>query len=91
MHLLFCAHLIGIFTFLRVLNLDIIFNLKFVGVPGLCNLFSFFYIQSLHNDCSYIKDVHPLFCTHFMIFFLIFGVLNLDIFSVKCYEGVLFV
>ena len=34
--------------------------------------------------CSYIEDVHLLFYAHFMNLFSIFGVLNLDIFSVKC-------
>ena len=36
-HLLFRAHLINIFTFLRVLNLGIFSRLKWVGVSGLCN------------------------------------------------------
>ena len=26
------------------------------------------YVQTLHNDCLHIEDVHLLFCTHFMIF-----------------------
>ena len=37
-HLLFCAHLINISTFLRILNLDTFFHPKGVGVSGLCNL-----------------------------------------------------
>ena len=45
----------------------------------ICNFqqFLFLYIQTLHNDCSYIEDVHILFCLHFMIFFFIFGGLEL--------------
>ena len=46
------------------------------GVPSLCNLllqkFSFLFIQTLQNDCSYIEDVHLLFCAHFIFFLLIF-------------------
>ena len=41
-------------------------------VPSLCNLllqkFSFFFIQTLPNDCTYIEDVHLLFCARFIIF-----------------------
>ena len=37
-HLLFCAHLINIFLFLRVLNLDIFSIGNAYWVPGLCNL-----------------------------------------------------
>ena len=59
-------------------------------MPSLCNLlrkqYLFFYIQTLHNDCSHIEDVHLLFYARFVnIFFIFFGVgggvLNLDIFS----------
>ena len=28
------------------------------------------YVQTLHNDCLHIEDVHLLFCTHFMIFYV---------------------
>ena len=28
------------------------------------------YAQTLHNDCLHIEDVHLLFCTHFMIFYV---------------------
>ena len=35
---LFCAHLINVFSFLRMLDLDIIFNQKYVGVSVVCNL-----------------------------------------------------
>ena len=59
---IFCAHLI---IFLGLLNLDIItstppleclhclfvYNLQFKPIP-------FLYIQTLHNDCSPIEDVH---------------------------------
>ena len=26
------------------------------------------YVQTLHNDCLHIENVHLLFCTHFKIF-----------------------
>ena len=46
-------------------------------MPSLCNLklqqYPFFYVQILHNDCSYIGDVHLLFYAHFMDIFFIFG------------------
>ena len=52
-------------------------------VSGLYNLklqqFSFLYIQSLHNDCSHIEDVHLLFCAHLIIFCYISWSVNLDI------------
>ena len=58
-------------NFLRVLNLDIV-----KGVPSLCNLklqqYSILYIQTLHNDCSHIEDVHLLFCARFIFFFFTF-------------------
>ena len=28
------------------------------------------YVQTLHNDCLHIEDVHHLFCTHFIIFYV---------------------
>ena len=28
------------------------------------------YVQTLHNDCLHIEDVHLLFCTHFMNFYV---------------------
>ena len=76
-----------------MLNLDIFPIQNAEGVSRLCNLkqFSFPNIQTLNNDCSYIEDVHLLFCTHFIILFFILGILNLDIFPVKCVEGVWFV
>ena len=87
MPLLFCAHLINIFTFLQVLNLGIFLSEIWVGVSGLCNQylqqFSFLYIQTLHYDCSYIEDVHLLFSIHFVNFFHFVG-LELRHFSVKC-------
>ena len=50
-------------------------------MSGLCNQllqqFSFHYIQTLHNDCSYIEDVHLLFCIHLMLFFFHFWGLEL--------------
>ena len=46
------------------------------GVHSLCNLylqqFSFLYIQILPNDCSYIEDVHLLFCAHLINIFSFF-------------------
>ena len=46
-------------------------------MPSLCNLelqqYSFFSIQTLHNDCSHIEDVPLLFYAHFMNIFLIYG------------------
>ena len=42
------------------------------GVSSLCNLqlqkFSFFFFQTLPNDCSHIEDVHLLFFAHFTFF-----------------------
>ena len=71
MYLLFCAHFI-FSNFLRVLNLDIFLIINGKGVPSLCNLklqqYSILYIQTLHNDCSHIEDVHLLFCARFIIF-----------------------
>ena len=59
-------------NFLRVLNLDIFSIINAKGVPSLCNLklqqYSILYIQTLHNDCSHIEDVHLLFCACFIIF-----------------------
>ena len=72
MHLLFCAHLIFFSNFLQVLNLDIFSIINAKGVPSLCNLkrkqYSILYIQTLHDDCSHIEDVHLLFCAHFNFF-----------------------
>ena len=63
------------------------------GVSGLCNLlllqFSFLYIQTLLNDCLYIKDVHLLFCAHLINIFLFLWVLNLDIFPSEMHRGCL--
>ena len=62
MHLIFCAHLI---IFLGMLNLDVIKStppLECLHFLFLCNLFfkqiSFLYIQTLHNNCSHIEDLH---------------------------------
>ena len=43
-HLLFCAHLINIFLFLGLLNLDILSIRNAKGVSCLCNLDSSSYI-----------------------------------------------
>ena len=66
------------------------------GVPSLCNLylhqFSFLYIQTLSNDCSYIEDVHLLFCAPLINIFSFLWVLNLrHFFLLKCIGGVRFV
>ena len=45
-------------------------------------VFFIFYVQTLHNDCSQIEDVHLLFCAHFMNFFSFLGMFN-DIFLSK--------
>ena len=56
-------------------------------MSGLCNLclqqFSLFYIQTLHNDCSHIEDVHLLFIQISYGFCSHVEVLNLDIVSLK--------
>ena len=56
-----------------MLNLDIFSIRNAKGVPSLCNLkleqYSILYIQTLHNDCSHIEDVHLLFYACFIIFF----------------------
>ena len=45
-------------------------------VCAICNSNSFHsFILKLHNDCSYIEEVHLLFCILFMIF--VFGGLEL--------------
>ena len=53
-------------------NLDIFSIINAKGEPSLCNLklqqYSILYIQTLHNDCSHIEDMHLLFCAHFIIF-----------------------
>ena len=66
------------------------------GVHSLCNLylqqFSFLYIQILPNDCSYIEDVHLLFCAHLISIFSFFtGVELRHFFHPNCVEGVRFV
>ena len=74
MHLLFCAHLINIFFYFGLLNLDIFPSEMLRGC--LVCVISFLYIQTLHFDCSHIEHVHPIFCAHLIIYF---GELNLDI------------
>ena len=67
------VHISFFSIFLRVLNLDIFSIINAKGVPSLCNLklqqYSILYIQTLHNDCSHIEDVHLLFCARFIILF----------------------
>ena len=59
-----------------MLNLDIFSIRNAKGVPSLCTLkleqYSILYIQTLHNDCSHIEDVHLLFCARFIFFFFTF-------------------
>ena len=92
MHLLFCGHFIFFSNFLWVLNLDIFSIINAKGVPSLCNLklqqCSILYIQTLHNDCVHIEDVHLLFCACF-IFFLTFltGVELRRFFLPRCLGG----
>ena len=70
-------HVSFFFTFLTGvelrLNLDIFSIINAKGVPSLCNLkleqYSILYIQTLHNDCSHIENVHHLFCACFIVFF----------------------
>ena len=45
------------------------------GVPSLCNLFNFLFIQTLINDCSHIEDLHLPFCAHLInVFSFLMGV-----------------
>ena len=43
-------------------------------MPSLCNLYlqqySLLYIQTLHDDCSHIENVHFPFCAHLINYFL---------------------
>ena len=62
MHLLFCAHLIILWG---LLNLEIIKStppMECLHRSFVCNLYLkqilILYIQTLHNDCSHIEDVH---------------------------------
>ena len=50
---------------------------------------SFLYIQTLHNDCSYIEDVHLLFCAHLINISHVYGCLTF--FSSEIGRGVWFV
>ena len=75
MHLLFCAGFIVFFTFLRGVELRNFSIRNAKGVPSLCSLklqqYSILNIQTLHNDCSHIENVHLLFCAGFIIFFTV--------------------
>ena len=77
LHLPVWAHLINIFQFLTGVELRHFFLPKCLGAPSVCNLelqkYSFLYIQTLHNDCSHIEDVHRLFNAHLTDIFFIFG------------------
>ena len=52
--------------------------------------FDFFYIQTLHNDCSYIEYVPPPFLCKFDKHFLIFRAVELKHFPSEMLRGVLF-
>ena len=76
-----------------MLNLDIFSIGNAKGVPSLFNLklqqYSFLYIQSLHNDCSHIEDVHLPFCAHLInIFLFLTGDELRYFFYLKCIVGV---
>ena len=47
-------------------------------MSSLCNLllnqYLFLYIQTLHNDCSHIEDMHLLFCEIVSLFYHFGGV-----------------
>ena len=64
-------------------------------MPSLCNQYiqQLLYIQTLHNVCSHMEDMHhlPPICAHFMSIFSSFWGLELRIFSVKFLDGVWFV
>ena len=74
----FCLHLINICHILRVLNLEIFFHPKCVGVSGLCNLYlkhfsSFIFklsIMMVHTlkMCTF----HFVHISRFFLFFLFF-------------------
>ena len=56
-------------------------------MPSLCNQqlqkLSFLFLQTLHNDCSHIEDVHHLFCAHLINIFSFFTVVGLRFFPSK--------
>ena len=56
------------FLFFRCVELRHFFHPKCLGGICNCNGYSFLYIQTLHNDCSRIEDVHHLFCDFFLFF-----------------------
>ena len=58
----------------------------------ICNSNIFIPLYStLHNDFSYIEDVHLLFCALLINIFTVLRVLNLDIFPSEIRRGVRFV
>ena len=66
---------------------------KHFRVPRLCNLLlqklSFFFIQTLPNDCIHIEAVHLLFCARFIFFFSFLKGVELRHFFLQTYlEGV---
>ena len=75
-----------------MLNLDVLSFRDAKGVPSLCNLYlqqySLLYIQTLHDDCSHIEDVHLPFNAHLMnIFLFLTGVELRHFFLPRCLEG----
>ena len=76
-------------TFLTGVELRHFFLPRCLGVPRLCNLYlqqySLLYIQTLHDDCSQIEDVHLLFCAHLInIFLFLTGVELRHFFLLRC-------
>ena len=51
--------------------------------PSIVWCLIFLYTHTFHNNCSYIEDLHLLFCAHLINIFSFLRVLNLDIFSIR--------
>ena len=95
---IFCAHLINNFLFFTGVELRHFFpSVRRSGcqVCVICNsnsFHSFNYIQTLHNDCSHIENVHLLFFAHFINSLTFFTGFELrHFFHPKCIGGVWFV
>ena len=77
MHLLFCAHLIDNFLFLRDVELRHfppkihrgVWFVKYVTQTVFISIYSNF-----DNTCSHIEDVLFLFCAHFIMFYYMFRI-----------------
>ena len=60
-------------------NLPSFFTDSFcAGVSNKHCLLTFFHIQTLHNDCLHLNDVHLLFCAHVKLFYFILGTVELQ-------------